>query len=822
MNRHTGGRDATALGRVVRAGVARRRVQTAVTVLTTLLSVAAAVLAVGLLVVSRQPFDRAFTHQNGAHLTVQFDGTAVTAEQAAATARAKGVTRAAGPFAVASARLYGEGTPPGFEPPPLTVAGRSTADAPVDRLSLIEGRWAMVPGEIVLEQGSLLPYMRPGTILTAGRATNSGLDATDSAGIPLTVVGIAESVGESADAWVVPAQVTALVEDRAARPDLQMLYRLDRSVTAADIEAGRTAVVAALGRRGTAGPAGVAGAQSYLDVRQAAQENTAAFIPFVTAFAVLGLALSVLVIGIVVSGVVGAATRRSGILKAVGFTPLQIGRAYVAQALLPATAGAVLGVAVANAAAVPVMAELATTYGTAQVLIPVWVDLAVPAGVLLVVAATAYGPALRAARLRTADALRAGGPGRPGGSDGLARRAGRRLDRPLGRWLGGLPLPRAVSLGLAGIAARPGRSVATGAAVALGALAVTFAVGLGSTLVAVTTDGDPDAAADVTVLSLISSETGPTPTDAEPADPAAVAEAIRSLPGSDAFYRTAPAHVGVAGLKGGALLMGYEGDSSDGGHTMVAGRWFSAPGEAVVPTRFLQATGLSLGETVTLSEQGRRVRLTLVGEVFDLGGKGLTIRAQAASVADLRVRFLPSEFHVLLPPGSDARSYAERLDARLRPLGAQAAPAEQAHSSVILAMQALIALLTIMLTTVAALGVLDTVVLDTRDRVRDLGILKSLGMTPAQTVARVLTSVGAVGLLAGAVGVPLGVALHRAVMPAMGRAVGSTIPPVDLDVYDAPLLTGLALAGVLIATAGALLPAGWAARTNTARALRTE
>lgn len=91
MSRNTHRPRGTALGRVVRAGVARRRVQTAVMVLTTLLSVAAAVLAVGLLVVSQEPFDRAFSRQSGAHLTVQFDGSAVTAAQAAATARAAGV-----------------------------------------------------------------------------------------------------------------------------------------------------------------------------------------------------------------------------------------------------------------------------------------------------------------------------------------------------------------------------------------------------------------------------------------------------------------------------------------------------------------------------------------------------------------------------------------------------------------------------------------------------------------------------------------------------------------------------------------------------------
>lgn len=43
-----------------------------------------------------------------------------------------------------------------------------------------------------------------------------------------------------------------------------------------------------------------------------------------------------------------------------------------------------------------------------------------------------------------------------------------------------------------------------------------------------------------------------------------------------------------------------------------------------------------------------------------------------------------------------------------------------------------------------------------------------------------------------------------------------------IDVYDVPDLTLLALSGVLIAVAGALLPAGWAARTRVAGALRAE
>ncbi|WP_328945906.1 ABC transporter permease [Streptomyces sp. NBC_00250] len=790
-----------ALGRVVRAGVGRRRTQTAVMVLTTLLSVASAVLAVGLLVASGAPFDRAFGQQRGAHLTVRFDGPAATEERLAATAHAPGVAASAGPFAVASVRLRADGAaPPGFEPPPLTVVGRASAAGPVDAVTLVEGRWAGAPGEIVLERGSRPPGAGVGTRLTAGSAV-------------LTVVGIAGSAGESADAWVVPVQLTTLAGERP--PASQMLYRLADAGTRAEVAAGRDAIVAAA-------PAGaVVGARSYLDVREAAQENTAAFVPFVTAFALLGLAMSVLVIGIVVSGAVGAATRRIGILKALGFTPLQVGRAYVAQALIPGALGAALGVALGNVLAVPLMAELAETYGTTAVLIPLWVNLLVPAVALAVVAATAFGPALRAARLRTAAVLRLGAATGGGG--------GRRIRGLFGR----LPLPRPVTLGLAAPFARPARAASTAAAVTFGALAVTFAVGLGSTLVAVKTDGDPDRGGDVTVRTLARpDDAGPgqsggdggpgVPLPGNPADPAAVAAAIAALPGTGSVYRTAQTQLEVAGLKGGAQLVAYEGNTAGSPHTMLSGRWFEAPGEAVAPTRFLRATGVRTGETVTLSEQGRTVRVRIVGEVFDLGGEGMTLRTAAASVAALQPRYLPADFTVSVAPGTDAARYAERLHTAVAPLGAEAAVTEAGKSSVIRAMQALIAMLTLMLVVVAGLGVLNTVVLDTRDRVRDLGVYKALGMTPRQTVAQVLTSVGAIGLVAGAVGVPLGVALHRQVMPAMGRAVGTTIPSADIDVYGTPLLVLLATAGVVIAMGGALLPAGWAARTATARALRAE
>lgn len=354
----------SALGRVVRAGVGRRRVQTVVMVLTTLMAVTASVLAAGLLVASRAPFERAFAEQRGAHLAGQFDGTKVTAARLAETADAPGVTASAGPFLTLSARARtitgSDFVPAGVDLPPLTVVGREEAGGPVDEIELTEGSWATRPGQIVLAADSV--PLRPGDRLSFPDA---------SGGPALTVVGIARSVTGTGDAWVTPAQAEALAGtptgtgaqsgDSAGggggTASYEMLYRFRHAATDTEVAVGRAAIVAAV-------PDGaMSGARSYLTVRQEQTANAMAFVPFLAAFGVLGLSLSVLVIGIVVGGAVGAATRRIGVLKALGFTPAQVARAYAAQALVPAAVGCVLGVALGNALAVPVLAEAGEAFG---------------------------------------------------------------------------------------------------------------------------------------------------------------------------------------------------------------------------------------------------------------------------------------------------------------------------------------------------------------------------------------------------------------------------------------------------------------------------
>jgi putative ABC transport system permease protein len=158
----------------------------------------------------------------------------------------------------------------------------------------------------------------------------------------------------------------------------------------------------------------------------------------------------------------------------------------------------------------------------------------------------------------------------------------------------------------------------------------------------------------------------------------------------------------------------------------------------------------------------------------------------------------------------------------LQPLGLNARLNPAGHSSVLLALNTLTLFLTVLLVAVAALGVLNAVVLQTRERVRELGVHKAIGMTPRQAVTVVLSSVVVIGLAGGAAGVPAGMALHRVLMPAMAGSAGLRLPHAILAVYHPWSLILLALGGLVIAMAGALLPAGWAARVRTATALRAE
>ena len=797
-----------AIIRAARGGLGGRKLQAVIIGLVALASTAASTLALAMLADSSSPFDRAFAAQHGANVTATVDTTVATAPQLAATAHAPGVTAAAGPFA--EIPLTAQVTLPGIagsSAQQLTITGRSSPGGPVDDLLLSQGHWPESDSQVAVAGSGNL-----GSTITVGS-------------LKLIVVGVATSITSTSDAWVLPSEIPALATAAGARTggsgQAQMLYQFSGAGTAAAISADVAALRAAL-------PAGaLAGTASWLDARQSEQSTIAPWVPFIIAFGVLTLVISVLIVVNVVNGAVIAGTTRIGVLKSVGFTPAQVMASYVLMVAVPALSGCVAGVVGGNLLAIPLLGQNAQVYQVGVLGVPLWADAVVPLAVLLLTAAGAVPPALRAGRLSAVAAIATGRAPRPARGY-LAQRALARL----------IMLPRAVTLGLAAPSARPGRTLVTALAVLFGVVAVTFGVGLGSSLDRAITDSSRHAALPVSVTAVPPGSVAPGALHGPgggagssgashsvvigraltAAQQQAAAAALAAQPGTLHNLAITEDHLSLPEVPAGVEVTAYGGDPAWAGLAPVSGDLYSGPDQVDVNTLFLTDTRTKVGSTYTLASGGRHLTVTIAGEVFQPGNQP-DMFLSAATLHEVDPAAGPSQYGVALKPGTDAQAYANMVSAAL---GSSLAVTVNTGGTHLTAVITLVTMLTIVIIVVAGLGVLNTVALQIRERTHAIGVFKAVGMVPLQTLVMIICSVAVTGLLTGVVAVPAGVALHHGLVPVMASAANSGIPPSLLSVYQPWEFLLLALAGLLIAVAGALGPASWAARTRTAFALRAE
>ncbi|WP_394619814.1 FtsX-like permease family protein [Lentzea sp. JNUCC 0626] len=752
------------------AAVRRRKLQTVVIGVVVCAASATLVMALGLLAAAAAPFDRAFADRQGAHLAAEYDLTA------------RDLTRgvSAGPFRQATVDTSAADVFLGS----LTVVGRADPAGPVDRLAVWKGSWATKPGEIVLNRA-------PGS---EGRI-DVGFRLTPPGGPALAVVGFAHSVTGSADAWVTPEQVEALQPTAQ-----QVLYRFDH----ADTAAGVAAFAASLPQDG------LLGTLSHLTVKDKATSELGVFIPFLLIFGVLGLIVAVLIVANVVSGAVVAGLRHIGMLKAIGFTPDQVMAVYLVMISIPAVAGCLVGTLAGNLFAKPIVQDAVEGFGVDELSFPLWVNLVAALGMPLLVVLAALVPALRARALPAARAI----------SAGTTAHTGRALR--IQRWLSGTRLPRSVSLGLGMPFVRVGRSALTLASVVLGVLVVTLATGLTTSVTAYNDAvrpgytypgrfelmaGPPPGAPDVGI-----------PGQQRPAARLSDAEdeaALRAAPGTEAVLATTRIDAEVAGGTQETTIHFQRGDTSLRPRVL-SGHWPDQSGQVAVPSRFLNQRGFALNDTITVQYRGNRTQLTIVGVV--LTNNADQIFADWSTVDVLAPGARASSY--LVQTSADREAFTAAVSAA--DPGLRVLPPRDGTSSTAVIIISASVVLTLVLGAVAALGVFNTVVLNARERRRDLGMLKSIGMTPRQVTVLLVTSMGGLGVLGGLVGVPAGIAAHQFVVPLMAAAGQSDAIDILMNVYHSPSLALLACTGVLIAVLGAVVPARGAARQSIATVLHNE
>ncbi|MGH7748476.1 MAG: FtsX-like permease family protein, partial [Candidatus Dormibacteria bacterium] len=383
----------------------------------------------------------------------------------------------------------------------------------------------------------------------------------------------------------------------------------------------------------------VVGASNWLEQKISADVTTSVMIPFLLAFSIFALVVAAMIIGNVVSGAVIAGYRDIGVMKAIGFTPLQVLAVLVVQILIPATAGAAAGVVVGLLASQPFLGQTADAFDlpTPSGLVP-WVIAVCFGTALAVVLLATLIPGLRAARLSAAEAITAGT------SPGLRR--GHVLARVLAR----VPISRAATIGATDSVVRPVRSGMTLVAVALGVATVTFATGLTASL------GDVKAAlVRSQQVQVIATRDGGGYLGAPMSD-AQLTSLIQRQSGTQRVTAEGQTQAHITGLSQPIPIYGYRGASNWIGYVLIHGRWFAGTDEAVAPTALLTTAGLHLGDTVRISENGRVTRVRLVGEIFDQQDDNLLLRTDWSTLASLPPGAEPQTYAIAV--SGDARQYA--------------------------------------------------------------------------------------------------------------------------------------------------------------------
>jgi putative ABC transport system permease protein len=250
---------------------------------------------------------------------------------------------------------------------------------------------------------------------------------------------------------------------------------------------------------------------------------------------------------------------------------------------------------------------------------------------------------------------------------------------------------------------------------------------------------------------------------------------------------------------------------------------FQRGGAVLVSEPYAYRTGVGRGGTVRLrTEHGDR-DFPVAGVYYDYASdRGIVLMSRATYLRDWNDPKL-SGFSLDLAPGADPDRVVELLR---KTIGSERALSIQSNRSLkklsleIFDRTFLITgVLRLLAGLVAFIGVLSSLMALQLERARELGVLRANGLTPGQVWQLVTSQTGLMGLAAGLLSIPVGLALAAIMIYVVNRrSFGWTI---RMEVSPEVLLQALLLALAAALLAG-LYPAYKMARTSPALALREE
>jgi putative ABC transport system permease protein len=519
---------------------------------------------------------------------------------------------------------------------------------------------------------------------------------------------------------------------------------------------------------------------------------------FMGLFSMLGLAAVGMIIFNTIGGQVLSQYQEIGLLKAVGFTPRQVALLFLGEHLTVGLVAAFLGVLLGLAVApdfVDVMARNLNTVPT---------DIYAPGpliGVVLlveaVVALATLLPAWQGGRIDTVQAITIG------------YRSQRQRVSFLGWLTGWLRLPVVIVLGVKDTFSRPLRTILAVAGMLLTILVAITAVGAQNTVVHLAnnrvyfngTSADMKVVRDFVPQTFIEGE-------------------ILSHPEVTDYYEEALVYGQAPGRGDQPLAIRLlQGNYQDFDFSLKEGRMIAAPGEAVVGYAALELLDAQVGDTVRILINGEPVEVTIVGryaENFNLDKvviTGLeTYRGQTGRDTQ------PTTYYLQLQDRGAAEGLRrEWLDQSQGWINVSVINTEPVAS--VVQLKNLIVGLAVILMFVAVANLMSASLLSIRERVRDFGIQKTLGVTPVQIAASVVVGTVVIALIALLLGFTLGMVMTVRFIQQVGIAIGAGPDFYFIHWGAISLLLPIL---VFVAVISSLSPAIRAARLEVTEALRYE
>lgn len=764
------------------ADLRRRRLQVAVIFFTTLLAVATGTMALTLMSQSHDPYQAAFAAQKGAHLQVALDPRTDPAAMAA-TPAAIGAVAYGGPYRATSLQFQAGGRKYN-----VATFGRDNSGGDVEQLRITAGHWPSNDSEIALTKSFAdLNHIRIGDAIKVVSVPQEPVLI-----VAAEVVDIDEGSADlsSQHAWVLNSAMDSITDKSSAF--YYMEYRFASDPSAAQIQAYMDKLRASLP------PGSVAGSVNYLLIRSVFNITNQIITSVLVAFSVFALAATAAIVANLVTGIVISAYREIGIMKAVGFTPMQVVGVFELQILLPAAVACLVGIPAGAILSQPLLANSSQALGLAyQPNFSPLLYLAALVGALAIVVVAALVPAFRAGLLKPVVVIANASAPRGGSGRSLRAIASR------------LRLPRPVVLGIGDAFSRPVRAILTLLAIFLGVATVVVALGVPRSFVAINNSETQAGKVDVQIIK------SPALADAD------ALALINSQPETSRVVAEAGENVTVPGITDPVNSRFFRGDASQLGYLLISGRWFNGPGEVLAEKALMHDAHLSVGDSFVGSIHGKPVQLRVVGEVYDVSNLGHEFFADWSTVLAGFPDETPYGYFVTLKPGTDVAAYVRRV-AAAQPDLLEVHANDTSLIAPVKIIDGVLVIIAAVIALIAVGGIFNTLLLNTRERVRDTATLKALGMSPRQVVAMVAASAGALALVGGVIAVPAGLGLDHVLLDTISNAAGNDTPPTTYAVFAAWELVAIALVGVAVAVAAALIPGRWAARTNVIEVLHAE